>query len=471
MQRRSPAALARSLRSAWQHRGSESLGGGRTGGQVLCTSMGLLLATHGEVIVRSRSFVVLVAALGGALLSACAGSGSSHADSALPAAGAKGTASSRAPSGTRRTMSSANCTNAALGSHAFVGGGLNGVAAGYESFVGAGGGNEACDEDSSVVAGQLNMIASGDEIDAADSFIGGGAQNLVSSADSAVVTGYENSAAGTDSFVGGGANNTLNGGATDGVLVGGAFNVVSSQYGFIGGGRSNSVTGEGAYIAAGGFNVASGEGAVVDGGFNSSASGTFATIPGGYVNSAAGSYSFAAGARASAPYTGNFVWSDGSDGDTILTVDENLSVPRPRVGRVHAVHESGQHGRRAARRRFGNVGVAERPQRQDRTIAPVDDDAVLDKVDALPISRWSYKSEHGVRHVGRWRRTSMRRSRSAKTIKSHHVDRRGRRRAGGDQSTARARWHARLPERRPAFGERSASRESGRARDGAACAR
>jgi hypothetical protein len=33
-------------------------------------------------------------------------------------------------------------------------------------------------------------------------------------------------------------------------------------------------------------------------------------------------------------------------------------------------------------------------------VAPLDDAAVLDKVAQLPISRWSYKSEHGVRHVG-----------------------------------------------------------------------
>jgi hypothetical protein len=33
-------------------------------------------------------------------------------------------------------------------------------------------------------------------------------------------------------------------------------------------------------------------------------------------------------------------------------------------------------------------------------IVALDDATVLDKVAALPISRWSYKSEHGVRHVG-----------------------------------------------------------------------
>ena len=33
-------------------------------------------------------------------------------------------------------------------------------------------------------------------------------------------------------------------------------------------------------------------------------------------------------------------------------------------------------------------------------VANVDDAAVLEKVAALPISRWSYKSERGVRHLG-----------------------------------------------------------------------
>jgi hypothetical protein len=33
-------------------------------------------------------------------------------------------------------------------------------------------------------------------------------------------------------------------------------------------------------------------------------------------------------------------------------------------------------------------------------IVALDDDAVLAELDALPISRWSYKSERGVRHVG-----------------------------------------------------------------------
>ncbi len=49
----------------------------------------------------------------------------------------------------------------------------------------------------------------------------------------------------------------------------------------------------------------------------------------------------------------------------------------------------------------GSGTLASLSDRNAKTaIVPVDDDAVLDKIDALPISRWSYKSEHGVRHVG-----------------------------------------------------------------------
>jgi len=116
------------------------------------------------------------------------------------------------------------------------------------------------------------------------------------------VSGNQNNLSGEYGFIGGGSTNTL-----------------SATYGVIGGGLNNNVSGEGGYIAAGGYNTLSGIGAVIDGGFNNTAAGDYGTIPGGYVNSAGGIYSFAAGVRASAAQTGTFVWSDGSDGDAILT--------------------------------------------------------------------------------------------------------------------------------------------------------
>jgi hypothetical protein len=141
-------------------------------------------------------------------------------------------------------------------------------------------------------------------------------------------------------------------------------------------------------------------GAVVDGGFNSTAAGTFATIPGGYVNSAAGTYSFAAGARASASQTGTFVWSDGSDGDTYLCTSSGAYqfLARASGGFTFLTNAGSTVGAQLA---AGSGTWASLSDRNVKTnIVPLDDTTVLDKVAALPISRWSYKSERGVRHVG-----------------------------------------------------------------------
>ena len=175
------------------------------------------------------------------------------------------------------------------GPGAFVGGGSGNQAGGDHSVVAGGSTNSACDAYSAITGGQDNAIA------------GSGST-------------YQNG------FIGGGYKNTITGEDSFSSIVGGYLNTTSTLYAAIAGGIYNSSSvGAGSFIGAGGYNTATGAGSVIGGGFDNSASGTFVTIPGGYVNSAAGSYSFAAGARASAPYTGNFVWSDGSDGDAILT--------------------------------------------------------------------------------------------------------------------------------------------------------
>jgi hypothetical protein len=249
----------------------------------------------------------------------------------------------------RRTQSVPTCS----GTSGFIagGGGSNVADAAYSGIL-YGYGNEICDAVSSIVGGYTNIISSG----------GDTAQ---------------------DSFIGDGYTNTITGGA---------------QYGFIGGGHSNIFTGlTGA--KSGGYNTVSGEGAVIDGGFNSTAAGTFATIPGGYVNSAAGTYGFAAGARASAVQTGTFVWSDGSDGDAILTSSRAYQfLARASGGFTLYTNAASTVGAQLA---AGSGTWASLSDRNMKTnIAPLDDAAVLDKVAALPISRWSYITERGVRHVG-----------------------------------------------------------------------
>ncbi len=197
--------------------------------------------------------------------------------------------------------------------------------------------------------------------------------------------------------VGAGLSNNVT--AQDAGIVSGSGNTGSGEYAFIGSGLNNTVSGEGAYIAAGGYNTASGEGAVVDGGFAQTASGVFSTIPGGYRNSAVGTYSFAAGAFADAAQNGTFVWSDGSDGSTALTSSHAYQfLARASGGFTLYTNAASTVGAQLA---AGSGTWASLSDRNAKTnIVPLDDETVLAKLARLPISRWSYRTEHGVRHVG-----------------------------------------------------------------------
>ncbi len=346
--------------------------------------------------------VAISALLGGALLSACAGGGSSVTQSSatVPSAVQRGTGQSgtlvgRQPhSGVRRTLSAPSCSG--TGAAAVVSGGVSNVAGGYYSFVGDGQNNQACDGWSAIVGGFANAVsgsASG------DGFIGGGEYNAVigNDTDSAVVAGDTNTVSNYESAIVGGASNTVSNAYA--FIGGGNKNMVSGEYGFIGAGLDNNVSGEGAYIAAGGYNTASGEGAVVDGGFAQTASGTFSTIPGGYRNTASATYSFAAGAFGTAANEGAFVWSDGSNGSTVLTSSHNYQFLARAAGGFTLYTNAGATV--GAQLAAGSGTWASLSDRNAKTnIAPLNDNSILAKLDALPISRWSYKTEHGVRHVG-----------------------------------------------------------------------
>jgi hypothetical protein len=368
-----------------------------------------------------------------ATLAACAGGGDAVVTrapaSVVPPAS---TGSGPVPLGgaIRRTKGAGTCSG--TGSASFNGVPANSnYAGGTDSVVVGGSLNEACDDHTAITGGYDNVIA-GTSGGATDSFIGGGDQNQIyaSAAYSVIAGGYANtvdSSNGNSATLGGGAYNTassagaallggeyniasgfvsaLGGGGystvsgDEGFDGGGWHNTVSAQYAAIAGGEYNGASGEGSYIGGGGYNTASGEGAIVDGGFNNTAPGTFATIPGGYVDSAAGTYSFAAGARASAAQEGTFVWSDGSDGDTILTSTKAYQfLARASGGFTLYTNAASTVGAQLA---AGSGTWASLSDRNVKTnIAPLDDATVLQKVASLPISRWSYKSEHGVRHVG-----------------------------------------------------------------------
>ncbi len=363
------------------------------------------------------SFAVLAAvALSGALLAACGGGGSSSTHAGVLPARSKAIPAPAGAAGKRRPANVAvgTCTNDTA-NYEFIGSGYNNIVNAPYGAILDGYQNKVCDSASVVVGGEENVIASGNYT-TVEAFIGGGYDNAVG-ADatySAIVAGEGNGISGSGNFVGGGAENVVQSDAGGSTIVGGTTNIVSaanafigggnantvsSQYGAIGAGTNDSVSGEGAYIGGGGYNAASGEGAVVDGGFAQTASGTFATIPGGYRNSAAGTYSFAAGAFGSAAQEGTFVWSDGSNGSTVLTSSRAYQfLARASGGFTLYTNAAATVG---AQLGAGSGTWASLSDRNAKTnIVPLDDSSVLAKVAALPIARWSYKTEHGVRHVG-----------------------------------------------------------------------
>jgi len=364
-----------------------------------------------------RRFVastVILSCLCGALASGCAGGGSSGTNvaAAIPAGG--GLAAARAPrSGTRRTSSVPSCSGSGTGS--FVGGGFENVAAGAYSGVLEGNSNEVCDEESSVGGGYYNFVSSGDNTsyyswigsgydnsisgNGYQSVIGGGNVNALTAPNSVIGGGNQNTLSGADSVIAGGSNNTLSSAATYAFIGGGGTNAGSAEYGVTGGGNSNTVSGEYGVIGGGNTNTVSGSAAVIGGGQGNYAEGTYATVPGGYDNNAAGELSFAAGFKSYARYAGSFVWSDYSSSGTLLeSTAANQFLARATGGFTFWTNAANSVGATLAPGSGTWASASDRNLKTD--VARIDDAAVLDKVASLPISRWSYKSERGVRHVG-----------------------------------------------------------------------
>ena len=295
----------------------------------------------------------------------------------------------------------------------FIGGGEFNVLTGVESnsAIVAGNTNEVSNANSAVVGGTANSVA------AVKSLVGGGDSNTIAAAgtDAAIVSGYQNNLSGEYGFIGGGSTNTLS--ATYGVIAGGSTNTASSaaEYSVIGGGNNDQVTSPYGVISGGNNNTVSspkfgtigggngntvsGQAAVVAGGGFNSAGGQWATVPGGQLNVANGQASFAAGYNSNAATTGAFVWSDSTSGATQLTsTAANQFLARATGGFTFWTNAANTVGATLASGSGTWASASDRNLKTD--VVRIDDAAVLNKVARLPIDRWSYKSERGVRHVG-----------------------------------------------------------------------
>lgn len=308
--------------------------------------------------------------------------------------------------------------------------------------------------DFGTVGGGFENTASGTA-----SFVGGGSLNLASGGDitsgggtATVCGGDQNSATNDEATVGGGGFNVAGGELS--VVAGGYGNMATNQFASVLGGYESIAGGNISTVGGGSLNDATGGGATIGGGEQNNASGDFSTVPGGQYNIASGSNSFAAGCLAYAQHDGSFVWSDGENGGGISSDRTNQfkiqagggvvmlvsgsSGVNPAALKVNSTSGSGvavladcSSGSTNAALAAVNTGTGDlidglsgssgtnvvfqvlndgtvnskgvvltSDRNTKENFVPVDSREVLDKVAALPITRWNFKTDSKVVHLG-----------------------------------------------------------------------
>ena len=290
--------------------------------------------------------------------------------------------------------------------HAAIGGGLYNtignnnyegvIAGGYQnymdnfagySFMGSGELNYIMSTASfcSVVGGYQNTIGT----NAPYSFIGGGLENTI----------YGDSSAYGTSVIGGGDTDTIYPGSYNSVIGGGQGNTIgtNSDHSVIGGGENNVIMNNGSYLSTigGGYGNTiqnnSGDAAILAGYGNAIQNNSYYSVIAGGIgnvisNNAPGA--FAAGTDAKVGHSGAFVWSDGT-ANTSSTA--NNSVTFRASGGYRLFTGSGTGGATLAAGATSWTTLSDRNAKKD--FAPVDYQAVLDKLAQVPIEQWHYKWE------------------------------------------------------------------------------
>jgi hypothetical protein len=291
----------------------------------------------------------------------------------------------------------------------------------YQSTIGGGYANyiETNDYYSTISGGFLNQILMG----AFESTIGGGFENFIrSNAYESTISGGAYNLIDTNSFfsaIGGGYFNQIQTDTSESTIAGGYNNQIQTNCGIctIGGGSQNQIQsnssvstiagGYGNVIQSNSFDATIGGGnankiltysgfSTIGGGFANTNNGQFGIIPGGTQN-VAGNLSFAAGNRAKALFSGDFVWADSQNADFTATAANQVSF-RCQGG---VVFSSGTNGLAQSVTWVPGSGAwsftSDRNAKEN--FKPVDALQVLEKVARLPLTEWNYKG-YSDRHVG-----------------------------------------------------------------------
>lgn len=277
-------------------------------------------------------------------------------------------------------------------SWATIAGGSNNAATYPFATVGGGQDNSAWG-DYATVAGGVSNCSWG-----ASTTIGGGIGNTNAGYSYGTIAGgFKNSIRQTFGFIGGGCYNSATG--TLAVVVGGDANIAGGSTSVVGGGRYNEATGYRSVIGGGYGNKATNNYTTIGGGYMNTAGGYAATIPGGYLNAAQSNYCFAAGYRAKAYHSGTFVWGDMSNNDVSSTNDNSMTF---RASGGVRFFSNGSQSSGVYLAPGGTSWAAISDRNAKKNFAPVDSQAVLEQLVAVPVQRWNYRweSDDTPRHLG-----------------------------------------------------------------------
>ena len=231
--------------------------------------------------------------------------------------------------------------------------------------------------------------------------VGGGAGNIASGFSATVGGGSENVASGTDATVSGGEGNTAS--DANATVAGGEENVASINDSTVSGGDENTARGAYATVGGGEGNTASGFSATVGGGSANTASGGDATVAGGNGNTASGDDSFAAGSQAHAGHNGSFVWADDNSFNFSSTTANQFRV-RATGGTafITAIDSTGS-ATAGVHVLSGDTAWSSISDRNaKKNFQPLNGEAVLEKLAAIPVQKWNYKweSDTNTPHIG-----------------------------------------------------------------------
>ena len=206
--------------------------------------------------------------------------------------------------------------------------------------------------------------------------------------------GTNNTTTGVIATVSGGDNNHAPNLAS--TVAGGANNTAAGPFSFVGGGDTNMASGDTAVVLGGQFNTAGGS----------------LSIAGGFESTANGAKSFAVGSGASANEDGMFVWADSSgpafDPTTFRAAGQSARTFNVRATGIGGVlFVTGVNPTTGAptsvcfaQNLSGWTCTSDRNVK--RNLRPVDSEAVLAKVVAMPVYHWQPKDgpNRDVEHLG-----------------------------------------------------------------------